>query len=106
MLFANFPLSLIFNESLPRLSFTQPWLAQTGYLLTMLLANIAAVSGFKYLEPSIGGLIGLLEIIFASLFGIIFFHDSLTFQLVLGSFLIILAASVNDLFTALKKSAN
>src|SRR3989344_93356 len=67
MLFANFPLSLIFNESLPRLSFTQPWLAQTGYLLTMLLANIAAVSGFKYLEPSIGGLIGLLEIFFSKI---------------------------------------
>ena len=76
MLFANFPLSLIFNESLPRLSFTQPWLAQTGYLLTMLLANIAAVSGFKYLEPSIGGLIGLLEIIFASL---LFIIESITF---------------------------
>ena len=88
----NFIMSAIFKDSLPVFGFNVPWLAQLGYLTAFLVANLAVIQGYKYLEPSIGSLIGLVEIIFGVAFGAIFFGEVVGLGVVIGSILILVSA--------------
>ncbi len=88
----NFIISMIVGDALPKLGFNTPWLAQFGYLVAFLVANLAVIEGYKHLEPSIGSLIGLVEIIFGVLFGVVFFGEQLGLGIILGSILILVAA--------------
>jgi drug/metabolite transporter (DMT)-like permease len=90
-------LSLIFHDPIPNLSNTLPWLGQTAYAIAMLFANWAAIEGYKQYDASIGSLIGLAEIIFGVVFGVIIFHEILTPSLIFGSIIIILAAALPHL---------
>jgi drug/metabolite transporter (DMT)-like permease len=65
------------------------WLGGIGYVIAYLIANATAVAGFKYIQPSVGGLIGLVEIVFGIIFGVLFFQEVLTVQIVIGSCIII-----------------
>ncbi len=96
MLFANLVLSFVFHETTPMPEFSISWIAQLGYCVSIVLANAAVVKGFKYLEPSIGGLVGLLEVIFGVAFGILFFGEVVTMSTIIGGGLILLAASLPD----------
>ena len=88
----NFILSYIFKDALPIFGFSVPWLAQFGYLIAFLVANLAVIQGFKYLEPSVGSLIGLVEIIFGVVFGMMLFGETVGLGVILGSILILAAA--------------
>jgi len=55
------------------------------------------IAGLKHLEASTGGLLGLLEIVFSILFGIVIFGESLTGRLIVGGALIIIAAALPHL---------
>jgi drug/metabolite transporter (DMT)-like permease len=85
-------ISLILNDQLPALSLSVPWLAQFGYLSAFLIANLAVIQGFKHLDASIGSLIGLAEILFGIIFGVIFFRETLGWGTVIGCILILVAA--------------
>ncbi len=65
------------------------WMGEIGYVFASLIANVGAIAGFKYIQPSVGGLIGLVEIIFGVVFGVILFQEILTVQIVIGIFIII-----------------
>ena len=93
----NLPLAFIFNETLPALTNSTAWLAQLAYAISLFTANFTAIEGFKYLEGSIGSLIGMTEILFGILFGFMFFSEILTPTTFIGGFLIILAASLPNL---------
>jgi drug/metabolite transporter (DMT)-like permease len=93
MLLANLLIGLLLKESLPILAFNIPWLAQMGYSLAMLVANALVIVGFKYVEASVGGLIGLLEVVFAAIFGIVLFKESFTISSMVGGGLILFAAT-------------
>jgi drug/metabolite transporter (DMT)-like permease len=97
MILVNPVLSFLAGESFPRVGLTIPWLAQLGYAASYLIANTAVVAGYKHLDPSIGALVGLLEVIFGAIFGMILFGEVITMQLILGGGLIILAMSLPDL---------
>jgi drug/metabolite transporter (DMT)-like permease len=88
----NFIMSVIFKDSLPAFGFNVPWLAQLGYLVAFLVANLAVIEGYKHLEPSIGSLIGLVEIIFGVVFGAVFFGEIVGWGVVIGSILILISA--------------
>lgn len=90
----NFPLSILMNNPLPELSLSVPWLGQIAYAGAMMLANLAAIKGFGYLDPSIGSLIGLAEILFGVLFGVMFFGENLSMGVIIGGMLITLAAAL------------
>jgi len=94
MFLGNIPFGIFHHETIPAISMTIPWLAQLGYTIAMLGAMYAVVKGFKYLEASIGSLIGLSEILFAALFGVIFFGESITISLLVGGVIILFAAVV------------
>jgi drug/metabolite transporter (DMT)-like permease len=65
------------------------------------LATIAAfflvVRGYRDTEPSVGGIIGLTEILFGILFGIVLFSERITPLLVTGSLCILAAASIPNI---------
>lgn len=97
MFVCNLLLSVFLSESVPPMQPLQPWLAQLGYATAMLLANAAVIAGFKYVEPSIGGLLGLLEIVLAAILGVLLLGETVTPQLVLGSVVLLIAAGLPDL---------
>lgn len=97
MFLANSFLAKMFGETLPPLSLTTSWLAQLAYATTLLIANFTVIEGFKYLEASIGSLIGMAEILFGALFGFIFFSEILTTSTFIGGALIIFAAALPSL---------
>jgi drug/metabolite transporter (DMT)-like permease len=92
MIIINFILASLINDSIPPLNLNTGWIAQFGYISVYLIANLSVIQGFKYLDASIGSLIGLAEIIFGILFGILFFGETLNLGIIIGSFLIILSA--------------
>lgn len=97
MIIFNGLLSLITHDNLPSLTNNNAWLYQFSYMIAFLIANLSVIAGFKYLDASIGSLIGLAEIIFGILFGIIFFHETLTIGIIIGSILIIVSAILPNL---------
>lgn len=100
----NLPVSLWLNDPLPMLGLSAAWGGQLGYAVAMLLANMAAITGFGYLEPSIGSLIGLAEILFGIGFGVLLFGEALTGGVVVGGLLIILAAALPSLGEVIRGS--
>jgi drug/metabolite transporter (DMT)-like permease len=94
MFLANMLISWLLGESLPLFVLNTPWAAQLGYSAAMLVANALVIAGYKYVQASVGGLLGLLEVIFAAVFGIVFFQDNFTISNAVGGGLIFVAAAV------------
>lgn len=61
------------------------------------------MAGIKRLEPSVGGIIGLSEVVFAILLGVLLFAEPITSSVLIGGLLIILSASLNDGVELLQK---
>jgi drug/metabolite transporter (DMT)-like permease len=83
------------NQVAPRLN--EAWL----WLLIYSVVNAAAfwltIVGFKHVDASIGSLIGLMEVVFGVLFGALIFHEALSWSVLVGGGIIILAAMLPDL---------
>ena len=94
ILISNFILSLALGETQLALAFSMPWLWQLLYSLASLLGFWLVIAGFKYIDASIGSLIGLLEIIFSIILGLVVFKENLTFSIIIGGILIITAAAL------------
>ena len=66
-----------------------------------MIAQVAAftfvVWGLKYSEPSVAGIVGLLEIVFAAIFGYLIFGENLTVFTFIGGGLILLSASLPNI---------
>ncbi len=94
----NGPVSLFMGEHqvLPELSL--PWLYLGGYAVASIFGFWLVIAGMKYVEASISGLLGLLEIVFSVAFGIFLFGEALTLKVVLGMGLILIAAALPHLF--------
>ncbi len=87
-------ISIVLKDAMPSILQFKPWLAQLGYATTFLLANWAAISGYKYFDASVASLMGMAEILFGIVFGIILFKESLTAGMIYGAILIIISASL------------
>lgn len=98
-------ISLALNETQYTPSFSLSWVYLIGYAIASILGFWLAIEGLKYVEASIGGLLGLLEIIFSIGFGILIFHESLTPKILIGGVLIICATALPH-FTKLKGSVS
>lgn len=97
--------SLLFGETQHLPSFNIVWLYQLGYVIAGIVAFWAIIEGLKYVEASIGGLLGLLEIVFSITFGILIFKEVLTTKIIIGGGVIILAAALPHIGALLKKQA-
>jgi drug/metabolite transporter (DMT)-like permease len=94
MLVCNAILSLFFNEPLSEEFVSIAWGAQIAYAITQLAANALVIKGFSLLQPAIAALLGLTEVIFAIILGMLLFSEQLTPAIILGSTLILAAAAL------------
>ncbi len=102
----NAPLSFILGETIQIPLFNLVWLYVLGYTAVSIFGFWAVLEGLKYVEASIGGLVGLLEIIFSIVFGVIIFYESLTYKVVLGGVIILVATALPHLHDLWKRFYN
>lgn len=93
----NLIISLMLHESWPQPAISTPWLAQMGYAVSQLAAFSLVVLGYKHVEASVAGVVGLLEIVFGVVFGIIIFQEPVTGSIILGGLCIILSAGLPNI---------
>ena len=79
-------------QYIPQLSMY--WMYQVLYAIAGILGFWLVVEGMKHVEASVGGLLGLLEIVFSLLFGFIVFHQGITPKVLMGGIFIIIAAAI------------
>ncbi len=99
----HLPISLFLGERQLIPQWNTQWWAMLGYAISGLGGFWLIIEGFKRVDASIGGLIGLLEILLSALFGVLFFKDHLSSSVILGGVIIVVAAILPDVY-ALKTS--
>lgn len=98
MFVANLIIDIAFHTVLfPSFSDFPRWLAVLAYAGALIGANVAVIYGFKYVEPSVGALLGLTEILFAAVFGLLIFKDVLTASTLIGGLFILVAAALPNI---------
>lgn len=102
ILITNSIISVAIREVQVVPAFNMSWLWQLAYSIASLFAFWLVITGFKYVDASIGALIGLMEIIFSIVFGFVIFGESLTLSVVIGGVLIIISASLSNVRDLLK----
>ncbi len=103
ILITHLPLSLISGEYQIPLELNYTWFAMFAFAAVGLVSFWLVVEGYKYVDASIGGLIGLLEIISGVVFGIIIFKEPITITMMLGGFIILLSAMLPDISTLMER---
>lgn len=96
-LVTHLPISILLGETqyAPRLD--GPWLWMITYSAVNTGAFWLSIVGFKFVDASIGSLIGTVEVLSSVLFGAIVFHQSLSWSVAVGGGLIVCAAMLPDL---------
>ena len=94
IIIVNLPLIFIFNEVLTVNFFDIHYLYLAGFGLTSLLASWLVISGLKLIDAGLAGILGLLEIVFAVLLGVLFFAEKPTPLALFGIVLIIISAGI------------
>lgn len=97
ILITNVFISLALQEPQIIPSFSAVWFWQLCYSIVSLFGFWLVIWGFKYVDATVGSLIGLLEIVFGIIFGMIFFREVLTVNIMVGGILIIGAAALSQL---------
>lgn len=93
----HFVLSLLLGENQDIALFTQSGSVIFLFSTIAIVGVIALYAGYRELDPSIGALVGLTEIIFSVLFGMLFFQEILSPNTIIGGILIIVAAGLPNL---------
>lgn len=96
-------LSVAFGEAQLLPGWQLFWLWQLCYIVASFFGFWFVMAGLKYVEASIGGLIGLLEVVFSILFGILLFGESVTTRVGMGAIVILLAAALPHLAGLMKR---
>ena len=104
ILLTHLPISILSGERQVQFVLNPTWFAMLAFAGVGLAAFWLVIEGYKYVDASIGGLIGLLEIISGVVFGIFLFHEKLTPSVVLGGVLILLSAMLPDLSNLIRQS--
>jgi drug/metabolite transporter (DMT)-like permease len=96
--------SIALGEPQPFPTISLAWIYLAIYAIVSILGFWFAIEGFKYAEASIGGLLSLLEVVFAVIFGMLIFHQELTPIVILGGVLILIAAALPHVIRSPEKS--
>lgn len=91
MFICNLVIAIVLNQTLPEIQLNSSWLGWLAYAISLLIANLTVIAGFKYIDATWGSILGTTEIIFAIVFGIVFFSESLTTSSVVGGLIMLLA---------------
>lgn len=79
------------------------WIANFAYAVSSLIAFMFVVKGFKNLEPSIAGILGLLEVPIGILLAFIIFKEPISIAVIIGGTIIIFACMLPNLTDILKE---
>jgi drug/metabolite transporter (DMT)-like permease len=92
-------ISVLLGEQQALPSFNAAWGWQICYTVASLFAFWLIIKGLQFVEASVGGLIGILEIVFSIMFGIVIFGESIASRAIVGGLLIMFAASLPHVST-------
>jgi len=91
---ANLPFIFVFGEHLDVFQWDVSWLYILIFSVTSVVASGSMIAGLKLIEAGAAGILGLLEIVFAVLFGVVFFGERPGLVVLLGMLAIIAAAAI------------
>ncbi len=98
----HLPISLLIGEKQVAISFDHAWLWLVIYSFVNAAAFWLVIVGFRYVDASVGSIIGLMEVVFAVIFGAVIFHEVLSVNVYIGGALILAAAMLPDLLNILQ----
>lgn len=91
---ANLPFIFLFGESAPVGGWHVEWLFIVLFALTSVIASWAVIQGVKLIEAGAAGVLGLLEIIFGVILGVVFFSERPGVVTLFGLAAILAAAAI------------
>lgn len=94
---ANFVMAIVLNERYPAIGWHIQWFHLVFFAVASVIASWSLVKGVKLIDAGAAGILGLLEIVFGVLFGVIFFQERPELVVLLGMVTIIVAAAVSYL---------
>jgi drug/metabolite transporter (DMT)-like permease len=93
-LLINIPLVWLLHEQMPLFAPDIHWIFLLCFSCASALGSWLLIAGLKQVEAGAAGILGLMEIVFAVIFGIMIFRESLTPMIVAGIGAIMAAAAI------------
>lgn len=94
---SHFILSILIGEKQDFSLVTQSLPILLAFVSVAIVGMVTVVEGFKVVEPSIGAIIGLTEIVFSAVLGMVLFQENMSIYTAIGGSLITLAASLPNI---------
>jgi drug/metabolite transporter (DMT)-like permease len=91
---ANMFMVAILSKHYPAIELNIKWLYVVIFSVASVIASWSLVRGVKLIDAGAAGVLGLLEVVFGILFGVLFFHERPGLIVLLGAVIIIGAAAV------------
>jgi drug/metabolite transporter (DMT)-like permease len=91
---ASAAMALLLREHMPSIGFHIAWLHLLFFAIASVTASWALTRGLKLIDAGAAGILGLLEIVFGVIFGIVLFHERPGALVLIGVGVIILAAAI------------
>ncbi len=91
---ANVIMVAVLHRHYPALAWDIQWLYLVIFSIASVIASWSMVSGVKLIEVGAAGILGLLEIVFGILFGVIFFGERPGIVILVGAAVIVAASAV------------
>lgn len=91
---ANTVMVFAIDERQPKIGWYAPWFYLVCFAVASVIASWTFIKGVKLIDAGAAGILGLLEIVFGVLFGVILFHEKPSAIVLLGMAVIIAAASI------------
>ncbi len=90
----NLPIAFLLGEHMPQIGWHVQWAYLLTYVVVSLIASWTFIQGLKMVEAGAAGILGLLEVVFAVIFGVVFFHERPGIVVLLGVASIMVAAAI------------
>jgi len=91
---ANVPMVFLLGEPAPSVGWHAEWLYLLLFVAASLVASWTFIKGLKLIEAGAAGILGLLEVVFGVLFGVVFFHERPDIVVLIGIGSILAAAAI------------
>lgn len=92
--FANIPLVFVFSEPVDVFHWDIAWLYLVVFGVVSVVASWSMIKGVKLIEAGAAGILGLLEVVFGVLFGVVLFAERPQPIVIVGMLCILLAAAI------------
>lgn len=91
---ANIFMAVLIGEKSPAIGWHVQWLYLVFFAIASVCSSYTLIKGLKLIEAGAAGILGLLEIVFGVLFGLIFFDERIGGIIWLGLITIIVSAAI------------